>query len=230
LGFFGAISRMLRLTGEERNAANDQPRVLRYIQDYMALNGSVPPLAHLRDELSIPIPELRVDLEDIVRQWTLMSALDRTTAAPPPDPVIESASIADLGMDSIHSQLLVAPSTTEAPSGSPAGTVSVELSAEVFFNARHALHEEWDGETHAHTWKVLVVATSNQLLESGGLTAEKLRVAIQAVVARYEGADLNFIDDMAGLPATLERMAVQVDRGVRRQVVHRGGAVMRWGT
>ena len=50
-------------------------------------------------------------------------------------------------------------------------------------------------------------------------------MAIQGVVARYEGADLNFIDDMAGLPATLERMAVQVDRDVRRQVVHLGGAV-----
>jgi 6-pyruvoyl-tetrahydropterin synthase len=224
LGFISAISGMVRHRGGERSSADEQSRVLRYVQDHLALTGVVPPVAHLRDELGISIPELRVHLEDIVRQWTLMSALEKAPVAPRPRE--ETPSIGDLNFDSVLNQLLGAPAEASASAGSLATTSSVELSAEVFFNARHSITDEWDGETHAHTWKLLVVATSDQVLVAGGLNAERLREVILSAVAKYEGADLNLIEDMVGLPPTLERMAVQVERDVRRELAHLGGTVV----
>lgn len=224
LGFISAISGMFRQGGADRSAADEQSRVLRYVQDHLALTGVVPPVAHLRDELGISIPDLRVHLEDIVRQWTLMSALEHAPAAPSDNE--EPASIGDLDFDSVLNQLLGAPSEAGGDADGLATAPSVELSAEVFFNARHSISDEWDGETHAHTWKVLVVATSQQVLMSGGLNAERLREVILSAVAKYEGADLNRIEDMVGLPPTLERMAVQVERDIRRELSRLGGAVV----
>lgn len=228
MGFFGKVSRIIRGAQDEPDTGDNQSRVLRYIQDYLALNGVIPSVAHLRDELGIPIPELRTNLEDIVRQWTLKAAFTPTLAAPAPATAAaaEPTSIADLDMDSVLSQILMPSARPGEASGIVPDSVGIELSAEVFFNARHSLRSEWEGEAHAHTWKLLVVATGGQLLQSGALTAEKLREAVQSAVVQYEGADLNRIESMAGLAPTLERMAVHVDRDVRAQLADLGGVVV----
>ena len=62
-----------------------------------------------------------------------------------------------------------------------------EMGIDVFFNAKHVLTNEFDGEIHAHSWRLRAVILTASNRDASPVGVEKLRDSVQEVADEIEG-------------------------------------------
>lgn len=90
-----------------------------------------------------------------------------------------------------------------------AGTSSpkVEMGVDTFFNAKHRLADELDGEIHAHSWRLRAVVSLTRMNRTDPSFLELVRDALEEELSDVEGAVLNDFEPFSRQEPTLEHMA-----------------------
>jgi len=79
------------------------------------------------------------------------------------------------------------------------------MGVDVFFNARHVVAEEFDGEAHAHSWRLPAVVLVQSPNGDANLPLAEVRQVVQGVAGEVEGTVLNTLEPFLNLEPTLER-------------------------
>jgi len=98
----------------------------------------------------------------------------------------------------------------------------LEMGVDVFFNARHVVAAELDGEVHAHSWRLRAVVLVQSPNGAPSLPLAEILQAVQGVVDEVEGTVLNTGEPFLNLEPTLERMAGWLSARIKDQLATLG--------
>ena len=90
----------------------------------------------------------------------------------------------------------------------------VETGLDVFFNARHIVREELEGEIHAHSWRLRVVVRLGIEDEDNSDHLQEFRSILQDSVSEIEGTVLNQLEPFLNEEPTLDRIAAWISARV----------------
>ena len=93
-----------------------------------------------------------------------------------------------------------------------------EMGIDVFFNAKHILSKEFDGEIHAHSWRLRAVVLMANDRDDPSAGIENLRDSLQEVVDEIEGVVLNGIDQFRTVEPTPERLVAWLSPKIRQKL------------
>ena len=93
-----------------------------------------------------------------------------------------------------------------------------EMGIDVFFNAKHITSNEFDGEIHAHSWRLraVVLVAHDRVDPAGGF--EQIRDGLQDVVDEVEGVVLNGIEPFKTIEPTPERVVAWLSLKIRNKL------------
>ena len=97
-----------------------------------------------------------------------------------------------------------------------------EMGIDVFFNAKHIVSDEFDGEIHAHSWRLRAVVLIANGLEDQSVGIDKMRNSLQEVVDEVEGAVLNGIEPFKAIEPTPERVVAWLSPKIRHKLITLG--------
>ena len=97
-----------------------------------------------------------------------------------------------------------------------------EMGIDVFFNAKHITSNEFDGEIHAHSWRLRAVVLVANDRDDPTVGFEQIRDGLQDVVDEVEGVVLNGIDPFQTVEPTPERVVAWLSLKIRNKLTTLG--------
>ena len=93
-----------------------------------------------------------------------------------------------------------------------------EMGVDVFFNAKHVVSDEFDGEIHAHSWRLQAVGLVGNADGDAPPSVGSIQRAVQEVVGQVEGVVMNKLEPFLTVEPTLERVATWLSGEVATKV------------
>jgi len=93
-----------------------------------------------------------------------------------------------------------------------------EMGIDVFFNAKHIISKEVDGEIHAHSWRLRAVVLMAIDRDDPSVGFERIRDSLQEVVNEVEGVVLNGIEPFKLIEPTPERVVAWLSSKIRHKL------------
>ena len=134
---------------------------------------------------------------------------------PVPDAVVSAGGQVETPNNAVASE------NTQAVSGDSGIAQPVqqsEMGIDVFFNAKHITSNEFDGEIHAHSWRLRAVVLVANDRNDPTVGFEQIRDGLQDVVDEVEGVVLNGIDPFQTVEPTPERVVAWLSLKIRNKL------------
>ena len=93
-----------------------------------------------------------------------------------------------------------------------------EMGIDVFFNAKHIISNEFDGEIHSHSWRLRAVVLVGNDRDDPSVGFEKIRDGLQEVVDEVEGVVMNGIEPFKAIEPTPERLVAWLSLKIRHKL------------
>lgn len=167
----------------------------------------------------VQIPSSPIGVQARLDASTEREGIERLERPPQEIPVSEAERFAEeqvnypsktVASDNLHS---VSGESSIAPPAQQS-----EMGIDVFFNAKHITSNEFDGDIHAHSWRLRAVVLVANDLDGPAVGLEQIRDSLQDVVDEVEGVVLNGIEPFKAIEPTPERVVAWLSLKIRNKL------------